>query len=145
MLLHFKTDSVLFVCLHILNYGHLFISVNPEQFQSLYYAGSSFDRLDFCFFFCLILEPINIFHSSYSAESTFPIRLSYHRNTHYNSLIDPDKPTIGVGLGLPGFKPRVSISYCLASKVEGYKLIVYWLNKTILLCILVYYMNSIVT
>lgn len=55
-----------------------------------------------------IVEPINIFHSSYSAESTFPIRLSYHRNTHYNSLVDPDKPTIGVGLGLPGFKPRVS-------------------------------------
>lgn len=51
---------------------------------------------------------MNIFHGSYQPESAFPIRISYHRNTHYNSLVDPEKPTIGVGLGLPGFKPRVS-------------------------------------
>ena len=36
---------------------------------------------------------------------TAPIRLCYHRLCHYNSLVDPYKPTIGVGLGLPGFNP----------------------------------------
>ena len=50
---------------------------------------------------------MNIFHCSYRPESAFPIRVSYHRNTHYNSLIDPEKPTIGVGLGLSDFTPRV--------------------------------------
>lgn len=34
-----------------------------------------------------------------------PIRLSYHRGTHYNSLVDPYNATIGVGLGLPGLQP----------------------------------------
>lgn len=34
-----------------------------------------------------------------------PIRLCYHRGCHYNSLIDPNKATIGVGLGLPGHSP----------------------------------------
>ena len=52
---------------------------------------------------------MNIFHGSYQPESAFPIRISYHRNTHYNSLVDPEKPTIGVGLGLSRFKPRVSV------------------------------------
>jgi OTU domain-containing protein 5 len=28
-----------------------------------------------------------------------PIRLCYHRGVHYNSIIDPHKATIGVGLG----------------------------------------------
>ena len=31
--------------------------------------------------------------------------MSYHRGIHYNSLVDPFKATIGVGLGLPGFVP----------------------------------------
>ena len=34
-----------------------------------------------------------------------PIRLCYHRGVHYNSIIDPHKATIGVGLGLPGMIP----------------------------------------
>ncbi len=34
-----------------------------------------------------------------------PIRLSYHRESHYNSLVDPYKATVGVGLGLPGHSP----------------------------------------
>ncbi|UXI19926.1 60S ribosomal protein l17 [Sarcoptes scabiei] len=47
-------------------------------------------------------EPINIENcQKYSNE---PIRLSYHRNSHYNSIIDPHKPSIGVGLGFPSFK-----------------------------------------
>lgn len=34
-----------------------------------------------------------------------PIRLSYQRNSHYNSIVDPFKATIGVGLGLPSYNP----------------------------------------
>lgn len=51
-------------------------------------------------------EPINIFHGSQKTDNE-PIRLSYHRNVHYNSIIDPYKATIGVGLGLPAFKPDI--------------------------------------
>lgn len=51
-------------------------------------------------------EPINIFHGSQKTDNE-PIRLSYHRNIHYNSIIDPYKATIGVGLGLPSFKPDI--------------------------------------
>ncbi|KAG8197756.1 hypothetical protein JTE90_006802 [Oedothorax gibbosus] len=51
-------------------------------------------------------EPINIFHGSQKTDNE-PIRLSYHRNVHYNSIVDPYKATIGVGLGLPAFKPDI--------------------------------------
>lgn len=34
--------------------------------------------------------------------------MSYHRNIHYNSVVNPNKATIGVGLGLPAFKPGVA-------------------------------------
>jgi OTU domain-containing protein 5 len=34
-----------------------------------------------------------------------PIRLSYQRGSHYNSIVNPYKATIGVGLGLPSFSP----------------------------------------
>lgn len=34
-----------------------------------------------------------------------PIRLSYQRGSHYNSIVDPYKATIGVGLGLPAYNP----------------------------------------
>ncbi|KAL3695624.1 hypothetical protein R1sor_009700 [Riccia sorocarpa] len=44
------------------------------------------------------MEPINIFHGSYETDLP-PIRLSYHRGNHYNSLIDPSRPAIGAGLG----------------------------------------------
>ncbi|CAM6127572.1 unnamed protein product [Calypogeia fissa] len=43
-------------------------------------------------------EPINIFHGSYETDLP-PIRLSYHRGNHYNSLIDPRRPAVGAGLG----------------------------------------------
>ncbi|XP_075434415.1 OTU domain-containing protein 5 isoform X2 [Ascaphus truei] len=49
-------------------------------------------------------EPINTFHSIQHNEDD-PIRVSYHRNIHYNSVVNPNKATIGVGLGLPSFKP----------------------------------------
>uniref|UniRef100_A0A4W2DQU8 ubiquitinyl hydrolase 1 n=1 Tax=Bos indicus x Bos taurus TaxID=30522 RepID=A0A4W2DQU8_BOBOX len=54
-------------------------------------------------------EPINTFHGIHQNEDE-PIRVSYHRNIHYNSVVNPNKATIGVGLGLPSFKPGVSMS-----------------------------------
>lgn len=51
-------------------------------------------------------EPINIFHSSYKTDYE-PIRLSYN-GIHYNSVLNPNKPSVGVGLGLSGYKPWVS-------------------------------------
>lgn len=52
------------------------------------------------------LEPINTFQGCVKTSDE-PIRLSYHRN-HYNSIVDPYKATIGVGLGLPSFKPGLA-------------------------------------
>lgn len=54
----------------------------------------------------LKLEPINIFHNQYSTDNP-PIRVSYHNGNHYNSVIDPKNPSIGVGLGLPNLEPGV--------------------------------------
>jgi len=52
------------------------------------------------------LEPINIFNRANTSESSNPpIRLSYQRGSHYNSIVDPHKATIGIGLGLPSFSP----------------------------------------
>ncbi|KAM7428611.1 OTU domain-containing protein 5 [Porites harrisoni] len=48
-------------------------------------------------------EPINIFHSSYKTDYE-PIRLSYN-GIHYNSVLNPNEPSVGVGLGLSGYKP----------------------------------------
>lgn len=57
--------------------------------------------------FLMIAEPINIFHGAHQTDNE-PIRLSYHRGVHYNSLVDPFKATVGVGLGLPGFVPGLA-------------------------------------
>ncbi|VDK69266.1 unnamed protein product [Litomosoides sigmodontis] len=55
------------------------------------------------------IEPRNISSSrldaSPSTEANPPIRLSYHGSIHYNSVIDPTKATVGVGLGLPEYSP----------------------------------------
>lgn len=32
-----------------------------------------------------------------------PLRLSYQRGSHYNAILNPYKPTVGVGLGLAGY------------------------------------------
>lgn len=54
----------------------------------------------------LFSEPINIFNCANTSETlNAPIRLSYQRGSHYNSIVDPHKATIGVGLGLPNFSP----------------------------------------
>ncbi|MGH0169246.1 UNVERIFIED_CONTAM: hypothetical protein FKN15_069681 [Acipenser sinensis] len=49
-------------------------------------------------------EPINTFHGIHQDKDE-PVRVSYHCNIHYNSVVNPNKATIGVGLGLPGTKP----------------------------------------
>lgn len=64
-----------------------------------------------CYFLLFSAEPINTFHGIHQNEDE-PIRVSYHRNIHYNSVVNPNKATIGVGLGLPSFKPGVSMSPC---------------------------------
>lgn len=52
-------------------------------------------------------EPINTFHTI-NATDNEPLRLSYHRNIHYNSVVNPHKATIGVGLGMPSFVPGLA-------------------------------------
>ena len=58
----------------------------------------------------MLPEPINIFQhiNRTDSELTIPIRLCYHRGVHYNSLVDPNNASLGVGLGLPGLKPGMA-------------------------------------
>lgn len=51
-------------------------------------------------------EPINIFNSGQCDNGYEPLRLSYQRCSHYNALLDPFKSSVGVGLGLAGYKPE---------------------------------------
>lgn len=62
-------------------------------------------------------RPIEVYHYSTTPINTFqgcqqtenePIRLSYHQNIHYNSVVNPFKATVGVGLGLPAYKPGLA-------------------------------------
>ena len=39
--------------------------------------------------------------------------MSYHNSVHYNAVLNPNKPSVGVGLGLSGYKPWVSGDVCL--------------------------------
>jgi len=52
-------------------------------------------------------EPINIFMGKHKNDNE-PIRLSYQRGSHYNSIVDRYKATVGVGLGLPSFTPGLA-------------------------------------
>ncbi|XP_022901205.1 OTU domain-containing protein 5-A [Onthophagus taurus] len=54
--------------------------------------------------YCYQIEPINIFNGS-RINTDEPIRLSYHRMCHYNSISNPNNPSVGVGLGLPAYHP----------------------------------------
>ncbi|XP_041129757.1 OTU domain-containing protein 5-A-like isoform X3 [Polyodon spathula] len=63
-------------------------------------------------------EPINTFHGIHQNNDE-PIRVSYHRNIHYNSVVNPNKATIGVGLGLPGTKPGGSTQYADQSLMKN--------------------------
>ncbi len=70
--------------------------------------------------FVLFLEPMNTFlsQSHQKSDENPPIRLSYHGNVHYNSVVDPYAPTVGVGLGLAGYKPGVSCRKCFKFSQE---------------------------
>eukprot|EP00095_Tigriopus_kingsejongensis_P000006 maker-scaffold342_size201858-snap-gene-0.20 protein:Tk00006 transcript:maker-scaffold342_size201858-snap-gene-0.20-mRNA-1 annotation:"hypothetical protein DAPPUDRAFT_302835" len=69
--------------------------------------------------YCYSLEPINIFQNFHKSDKiNVPIRLCYHRACHYNSLVDPHKATIGVGLGLPGFQPGLADRNLLGQAVR---------------------------
>jgi OTU domain-containing protein 5 len=48
-------------------------------------------------------EPLNLFQEEYRTDNP-PMRLSYHCGNHYNSVYDPNHPTFGVGIGLPGLQ-----------------------------------------
>lgn len=52
--------------------------------------------------YCYQIEPINIFNGTRRSTDE-PIRLSYHRMCHYNSISNPNKPSVLVGLGLPSY------------------------------------------
>ncbi|XP_044742137.1 OTU domain-containing protein 5 [Chrysoperla carnea] len=54
--------------------------------------------------YCYTEAPINIFHGNYKHDYE-PIRLSYQRGSHYNSIVDPYCASVGVGLGLPNYQP----------------------------------------
>ena len=45
--------------------------------------------------------PLNTFQGRSTSSTNPPIRLSYHSQNHYNSIIDPAAPNFCVGLGLP--------------------------------------------
>ncbi|XP_056130022.1 OTU domain-containing protein 5-A isoform X2 [Lampris incognitus] len=62
-------------------------------------------------------EPINTFHGIHQNNDE-PIRVSYHRNIHYNSVVNPNKATIGVGLGLPAFKPGFADQSLMKSAIK---------------------------
>lgn len=55
--------------------------------------------------YCYQLEPINIFSSDQINNGNEPLRLSYQRGSHYNAILDPYKASVGVGLGLAGYRP----------------------------------------
>ncbi|KAG8003061.1 OTU domain-containing protein 5-A, partial [Nibea albiflora] len=63
------------------------------------------------------VEPINTFHGIHQNNDE-PIRVSYHRNIHYNSVVNPNKATIGVGLGLPAFKPGYAEQSLMKSAIK---------------------------
>ncbi|KAH8309699.1 hypothetical protein KR067_000136 [Drosophila pandora] len=56
--------------------------------------------------YCYQSNPINIFNSEQSQAGYPPLRLSYQRGSHYNAILDPYNATVGVGLGLAGYKPE---------------------------------------
>lgn len=55
----------------------------------------------------LLIEPINTFNSEQLRNGCAPLRLSYQHGSHYNAIIDPYNATVGVGLGLAGYKPEM--------------------------------------
>lgn len=56
--------------------------------------------------YCYDMTPINIYNPEQLKNGHDPLRLSYHRYSHYNAIIDPYKSSVGVGLGLAGYRPE---------------------------------------
>lgn len=56
--------------------------------------------------YCYQTTPTNIFNSEQINNGHDPLRLSYQRGSHYNAIIDPYNASVGVGLGLAGYKPE---------------------------------------
>lgn len=56
--------------------------------------------------YCYDMTPINIYNSEQMNNGYEPLRLSYHRYSHYNAILDPYKSSVGVGLGLAGYRPE---------------------------------------
>lgn len=50
------------------------------------------------------VEPVNIFGQEQIKEGIEPLRLLYQRGSHYNAILNPYKPTVGLGLGLAGYR-----------------------------------------
>jgi len=44
--------------------------------------------------------------------------LSYQRSSHYNSIVDPHKATVGIGLGFPNFSPGLADKKLLTDAVR---------------------------
>ena len=67
-----------------------------------------------------LADPMNTFvcQSHINPEENPPMRLSYHGNVHYNSIVDPYAPTVGVGLGIAGYKPGVR--FCIILSIIFY-------------------------
>ncbi|VVC42166.1 Hypothetical protein CINCED_3A020686 [Cinara cedri] len=69
--------------------------------------------------YCYDIEPINICNKAHIADdSSPPIRLAYQKGSHYNSIIDPNKNTVGIGLGLPNYAPVVEEKKLLTETVR---------------------------
>ena len=62
-------------------------------------------------------KPPIVFYSP-DATDNDPMRLSYHGQIHYNSIVDPKRPAVGVGLGLPGYKPSEEDSRVLERAIK---------------------------
>jgi hypothetical protein len=62
------------------------------------------------------MEVINLFHGQYRTDNP-PIRFSYHHGNHYNSVLDPNNPSVGVGLGLPQLHTGVSLGIYITNDV----------------------------
>ncbi|XP_050068982.1 OTU domain-containing protein 5-B [Anopheles maculipalpis] len=55
--------------------------------------------------YCYQTKPTNIFNSDQLNNGNEPFRLSYQRSSHYNAIVNPYKASVGVGLGLAGYRP----------------------------------------
>lgn len=95
--------------------NHLELQAIAEMYNRPVYIYTT-DERTFCFiltswtsniYSLRLAGPLNLFQGMYDASNNLPIRLSYHYGNHYNSVRDPETPSVGVGLGLPGLNAEV--------------------------------------